>query len=566
MHRLRLFTPERVLLLAIVVTVVIYWRDLSYDFLLDDVPLVLTNPALTSWHSLPAIFRSDIFFHYPYDHTRIGSVHYRPVYMTWMLLNARLFGMVLPWWHLTSLLLHAAVTLLVYRAGARIVGDKWLAAFGASLFAVHPIHVESVAYVTASTDILVAFFLLAGILFYFRFREEGGHVADLLISVVSAAAAVMSKESAGMFPWMLVAYEALKQRPDDQPQTWKQYVWTLPYFAVGAAYAVLRTALFGFNAGPGPGGSRASALVDIPLAMLVYVKNLFLPVQLSFFYPAEWSTQWTIAKAVAVLFVAAALMLIWVCHKRRPEVRLLLAWVIILCIPPALALTTFVRDEWVHDRHMYAATVPLCLLLSVLLAKLVRRPRVLAVTGAVMVAVLAVDSWFQVPRFADEFQIYSSAEKIAPQNANLHRYFASALWKYNRQGQALQEFRTVIELKPNLADPHDEYGTALAQIGRDGEALDEYKKALALGSPESEERPQLLYRMAVLETDSSDLDAAAAHLHDAITIAPNALNYHAALANVLRKQGQPSRADQELLTEAVNRKQFLNRRKASSQP
>ena len=123
MHRPSVWTPERVLLLVALVTTAIYWRDLSHDFILDDVPLVLMNPALASWRNLPMIFRTDIF-HFPYVYGYTGAIHYRPIYTSWLLLNHMAFGMVLPWWRLTSLALHLVVTVLVYRLAVRLLDDR----------------------------------------------------------------------------------------------------------------------------------------------------------------------------------------------------------------------------------------------------------------------------------------------------------------------------------------------------------------------------------------------------------------------------------------------------------
>ena len=561
MPRPSFWTPERVLLLVAVVTVAIYWRDLSHDFILDDVPLILMNPALATWRNLPMVFRSDIF-HFPYVHITAGAIHYRPIYISWLLLNNAVFGMVLPWWHLMSLALHLAITFLVYRLGLKLLADRWQAVFAASIFALHPVHAEPVAYLTATDDLLVALFSLIALLLYFRFRERG-RARDLVISVTCAAAAMLSKESAGMFPWLLVAWEAL--RAGRESGLWRRFRWTLPYFAIGAGYVLLRTALFGLNTGPGPGGSRLAVIPDIPLAALIYLRNFFLPAHLSFYYPPAWSTDWTWTKAALLAPFVVAAILIWLRHKDRGTVRLLLAWTAILFVPAAVALTTFIKDEWVHDRHVYLASAPACLLIAVLFAELLRQRRALAVASAVVIAALAVDSYFQVPRFQDEVSVYASALKIAPRNAALHRYYASALWKYNRRADALPEFRTAIALDPKTPYQHEDYAGALEELGEKSEALAEYKEALTQVPLRSEERPQLLYHVATLEIATSDLDDAAAHLHEAISMAPRALNYHAALADVLRKQGNPNAAEEALRVEAINRKEFLKRRKATRQ-
>src|ERR1700724_4479008 len=100
------------------------------------------------------------------------AVHYRPVYILWQMLNEQIFGSVLPWWHVPSLLLHLGVIFLVYQVGLKLLKERWTAALAALLFAFHSIHVESVSYVTASTDLLVTLFALISLLCYSEFRAE----------------------------------------------------------------------------------------------------------------------------------------------------------------------------------------------------------------------------------------------------------------------------------------------------------------------------------------------------------------------------------------------------------
>jgi hypothetical protein len=147
------------------VTAAVYCRDLQYDLILDDMPLILMNETITSWKNWTTLFLTQIF---PTQGADIEAVHYRPIYMLWLMANHQLFGMVIPWWHLTSLPLHLLVILLIYKLGVNVLREPWTAALAALLFAFHPIHVESVSYVSASTDLLVAVFMLVAFLAYFH--------------------------------------------------------------------------------------------------------------------------------------------------------------------------------------------------------------------------------------------------------------------------------------------------------------------------------------------------------------------------------------------------------------
>ena len=115
----RWITPDRAVWLGSMLALAAYCRDLRYDFILDDEALILLNGTIDSWHNWKLLFLTDII---DSSHSVISNaIHYRPVYMMWLMVNNQLFGKITPWWHLTSLLLHLVVTLLVYRLGAAVL-------------------------------------------------------------------------------------------------------------------------------------------------------------------------------------------------------------------------------------------------------------------------------------------------------------------------------------------------------------------------------------------------------------------------------------------------------------
>src|SRR5262249_21308741 len=150
--------------------------DLQYDFVLDDQPLILLNDTFNSWSNWKLLFTSHISSSTNLAMTYPGSpaIHYRPLYMLWLMTISKLSGVSTPWFHFSSLLLHVVVIFLVYWLAQRLLRDSWPAALAAILFAFHPIHVEPVAYISASTDLLATFFLLISVLCYLRFRQDSG--------------------------------------------------------------------------------------------------------------------------------------------------------------------------------------------------------------------------------------------------------------------------------------------------------------------------------------------------------------------------------------------------------
>ena len=555
-------TPDRVVLIGMVLAAAVYCRDLSYDFVLDDVPLILMNQTLASWRNLKIIFVSHIFSSMA---PLVPAVHYRPIYVLWLLLNQQLFGGVVPWWHLTSLLLHLLVTYLFYQLGLRVVRDPWTAALGALLFAFHPIHVESVAYVSDSTDLLVALFALVSLLSYIRFREEGGAPAYYGISIFAAALAILSKEVGAMLPWMFIAYEVMSPPASDAnrldpvrgasvkaDRDWRRFAWTLPFLAVAAGYTVVRTLLFGRAVVPG--GEPLGGFQNVPLVLAAYLRNLLWPVRLSIYYPTEWVLQWTPAKAAAIALALLSAALLWKLYRDRPGLRLQLLWSALLIVPPLAGVFIFAQDDWVHDRHMYLASVPFCLIVAALLRepKLPRRASAFAIS--LVLAVLFFETAAQLPRFHDEITLYRSAVEAVPGSAIAHSHYAGALWGSGHRDQALEEYRLTTEISPDAAFFHEEYGAALVGMNQDNQAAVQYTEALQSAARPTPLRALILYALATIEVRQSKFGPAADHMREALLIAPQAQGYHAMLAHALRQEGYAQEADEQMQLEAAAKK------------
>jgi tetratricopeptide (TPR) repeat protein len=264
-----------------------------------------------------------------------------------------------------------------------------------------------------------------------------------------------------------------------------------------------------------------------------------------------------LSRGLAIAVLATAAVWIWQRNQDRFRARVLLAWMGILLVPAALAVGAFVRDEWVHDRHVYFVAIPFCLLVSLLLAG-VRPARRLALVESAIVLVLATGTFSQVPRFRDEISVYASALEVAPANTTLRRSYAVALWTQGRHQEALQQFQILISGEPGSPLWHELYAGALAEDGRKAEALESYSRALEKATGRTAHRAVILYRMGEIESEFSKLDLAETHLREAIGIDSQQMNYHGALAAVLRKQGNTREADEELQTEAANRNLYLS--------
>ena len=555
----RWITPDRAVWLGSILALAAYCRDLRYDFILDDEVLILLNGTIDSWHNWKLLFLTDII---DSSHSVISSaIHYRPVYMMWLMINSQVFGKITPWWHLTSLLLHLVVTLLVYCLGAAVLKEKWTAALGALFFALHPIHVESVAYISASADLLVACFALVSLLAYHRFRQEDGHFGWLIVSLIASALAMFSKENGLMLPWLVVAYEVFRGSPEDTSLSYRRFFWSVPYFGLAGVYLAVRTFLFGLNLGPGPdvqGISRLAASLKAPLVLLLYLRNFLWPWHLSFYYPVEWTSRWTAVKICAFVLVLVAVWILWKRQRNRPAVRLLLIWTAILFLTPVAGVSIFRNGDWVHDRHMYVVSIPFCLLAATLLTHSGITLRSSLFAGSLVSLTLLLLTVRSVPRFEDSNSIYPSALREAPDNWIAHHFYAIALWNQRRHEESLSEHRLALQLAPKSPMTHEAYAAALLEVGRDDEAMTEFRSALILLPKQPRFRALILYQLADLEVKNGNYAQAIECLREAVNLYSECIKYPLSLARALAHEGHAQEAEEEMRKETALRERTLH--------
>src|SRR5215213_2293299 len=178
-------------------------NTLRNDFAFDDLALILQNGSIKELRNIPHFF-VDSSSPVSLESIWKSDVYFRPVFLSLLSINHAIFG-VTPWgWHLVSLLLHIATTLLVFLVCREVSGRNWLALITAVLFAVHPAHAEAVAWASGSSVLLMSLFSLAAFYLYLRHRRAG-QKRLLALALGCALLAVLSNETALALP-LLIGY------------------------------------------------------------------------------------------------------------------------------------------------------------------------------------------------------------------------------------------------------------------------------------------------------------------------------------------------------------------------
>jgi tetratricopeptide (TPR) repeat protein len=451
-------------------------RTIPFGFVFDDDFQVLRNPWIRDWSGLGEAFTSNVW---RFMNPLIASNYYRPLHMVFYMAAYSISGLQPHGYHLLNILLHALSTALVALIGLRLSRDAYVGVAAGLIFALHPVHAESVTWIAAIPDPSCAVFYFAGLYFYLKDAEGGAGRMPLALALVSFFCALLSKEMAFTFPLAAASADWLLSRK----LRWPRYGMLAAVFAV---YAGLRIhALSGF------GQTELPLRLD-PLSRILstitlvgtYVLKLFVPFDISAYHvftptTSLGSPELALALAVLGLFAAGA----WFFRRQR-EIVFLFAFCILALIP--VLEITHLGEHVLAERYLYIPSLGSSVLVPLAARELWRRsPRALpavGVGGALLALVLIVYGyvlWTASAMWRDAPTLYSETLKRSP---NAMMMAAKLAGYYHNQGdyekakqwyqKSLEMYeRAYIKSAPNLAIAYNGLGGALLKQGRAREAL-----------------------------------------------------------------------------------------------
>lgn len=514
------------LLGVLALTFLVYVPSLDNDFTAWDDNFYVTENPLVARPDPRAILTTPV----------AGNWH--PLTMWSFALNYRFAKLDATAYIVTSLVLHLANTALVFffvRALAR--GRKWTPIVAAALFGIHPMHVESVAWVAERKDVLYAFFYLAGLIAYLLRvdrRQPAWLAAALVLFVLSAA----SKPAAVVFPLTLVAIDWFRRRP------WSSGAWLekVPFFLVSVVVGIVTLQVQRASGAITEHWGVFEKTLFAAYGLVMYVVKLFVPIRLSAIYPypslgaGSVGAEYYAALAAAVILVPAILFV----FRRNRVVLFGLAFYVINIL---LVLQFFsIGGAVMADRYTYVAYIGLFVALAWWLDEPRERlPRGVPVRAALaaILALLVPVSAFATWKRAD---VWQNAETLWNDTLAKHPRIADAynnrgFYYYNQAGryaEALADFDRAIALNPNVAKVWLNKGNALAAMGRNDSSRVAFDRALALqpGNPDT------WNNRGALKLQTGDLAGAIADCSRAIELNPNHRDAYANRASAYVQRGE----------------------------
>jgi tetratricopeptide (TPR) repeat protein len=549
------FRPSRQMqfLLVAVLSVLPYLPSLNFGFVYDDDAQVLQNPLLSSWNSLPTFFTHQSWsFLYP----AARADYYRPVLLIWLTLNRHLFGLHPAGWHFASLCLHGAIAGLLFLLLLRHGFPSWIAFVSALYFGLHPAHIESVAWISGSTDLLACLGMLASLLLWRR-SVESRSLLFLLFSLFFYFFALLSKEVSIVFPGVVFTYAWLfpaasfENTSVPRRSIANAFQKTIPFVMTASLFLLLRgLALHTAQTSDIPFSFR-SVVVSAPSLLLFYLGHLIWPAPLSLFYnfyPSDsfgWHSFWLPLVVIASL-LALFIYLAYRWHDRSALAAF--AW-LLFPLAPVLFVSFFPPNDIVHDRYLYIPSIGAALFLAIALRAIVstRRltPRSLLLPISVALALMAGSTVVQSRPWKDDLSLYDHACSLSPNHALACNNLAVVLIGHGENLRARSVLLALLQIHPDFALANANMGTVSYHLG-DFPAAEQYlRRAISLDPEPSQ--PYLDLAMTCYRTNR--IAEAVSLLRQAIAHKPDGEGYHLALGSILMEQNDFRDACNEFRTE-----------------
>ncbi len=488
---------------------------------------------------------------------RTGN-YYRPLFLLWLRLNYAIFGTEAAGWHLTNVACHLVATWLVFRVAQRLSGDRWTAFLVATIFGVHPAHVENVAWISGVTDPLMACFLLGSLLAFLRFRESR-QIPILVLSLGLFALALLSKETAVVLPVLIFAVVLTFDAPEGVSHTISGRIpaairQSLPYLLVVGAYAVVRFHALGGWSHPTIPIGRSEMFLTWPSVLWFYVRHLVFPLRMSEFYSLDYVSHATVGSvllpAALLIVIAVALLLVIRTLPQRSLAGFAVTFIVIPLLP-VLDLHSLTIGDVVHDRYLYLPSVGFAILVALAIREIGRRiaysKRVVAtaaITAAVVLAYSAI-ALAQEIQWANDILLYTRGLESAPANLTVRDNLANTLLNANQPARAIPLYLEVLGRNPNFWRSNYNLGFAYYKTANFQAAEDYLQRAAKIDPSDSD---QYIY-LALAQLQLKRFAEAAENANRAIARNPSARGYHSILGLIYETAGDSGRAAEELKTE-----------------
>jgi tetratricopeptide (TPR) repeat protein len=524
--------------LLALVTFAVYWRVQDNDFInFDDNVYITENSRVLSGLSWPDV-------KWAFTARLPGYLH--P--LTWLShqLDCQLYKNWAGGHHLTSVAIHVANALLLLLFLWRTTRLAWRSAFVAAVFALHPLHVESVAWIAERKDVLCGLFFFLTLHAYVSYAKKRApfyYVLTLLFFV----AGLLSKPMIVTLPFVLLLIDIwpLRRLEFGAGKGKAKYSSTvlrligekLPFLLLAIVWSVI-TLVIAKKSG---GFARMEILgigtriVNAVVSYAIYVWQTFWPQNLALFYPYSSHLPWLTVLATFALLVLISVIFI---KQRSSSPFLIVGWLWFLGMLLPVTGVFQIGAQPRADRYTYLSQTGLIFALTWAVCDLAnswpRRRALLTGTAAIALSLLAWRTWDGISVWHDSESVWRNALAVTTANYTAHVQLCDALLRKGRIDEAIAEAEIGLQIQPNSAEGHSNLAIALSKKGDMEKALLHFERAVKL----KPNRPKLHYNIAAVLAEKGRLDEAISHYEQELQIQPEFAEAHNNLGTALLRKGR----------------------------
>jgi len=559
---------------VLAITFAVYLPTLRYQFVHDDRGQIVENPAVHSWRAVPSYFTAQVWAGVVPE--ELGN-YYRPLFLLWLRINYMVFGNHAWGWHLTTVLTHLLVTLLVYLLACRLGTGREVALLATLIFGLHPAHIEAVAWISGVTEPLLGLFFIASFLCYVEWRVGEARKWRLL-SLGLFALAMLEKETALILPGLLLAYEWILgtergSAPEGMAITpgreiirnpngrgvigWcaqaLRRIW--PYFLLIAFYLPARIyALQGFSHTVAP-LSLTRLMITWPSLIEFWIQHLTWPVDLSTFYNLPAVVYPTLENfSFPAIFDLGVGVGVLACVWGSRRATFFAVWLVLPLIL-LLNLRVFPSNDFAHDRYLYLPSVGFAILVAMLLKKVcvgpprwLHVPVALLATGFCLAAALSYGTLAESFYFKDNLTFYAYVLSKTPHSPFAESNYGILLAEKGQYDRALESFLDVANYHPDYYNAIYNLALTYYKMGMLPEAEQHFLRAIRI----SPNKADSYFYLGMTRFKTGRTDEAIACVRQAVALHPKGYAYHFALGVMLKTQGDLAGALGEFREELSN--------------
>jgi len=538
--------PAALLLLA---TLALYWPAVHCDFInFDDPDYVTANPHVQiglTWTGIQWAFLHTV------------SANWHPLTMVSHMVDCQLFGLKPAGHHFTSVLLHALNAALVFMLLRQLTGRPWRSLLVAALFAVHPLRVESVVWVSERKDVLSGCFGLLSLLCYVRYAQNCDRPPSAIrnppeencflspaywLAWICLTLGLMCKAMLVTWPFVMLLLDFWPLQRFQPGRIWRLVREKTPFLALAAIISIV-TFLVQQHMGAMQGGESwtfGARLGNALLAYARYLEKMFWPAKLAIFYPhpGAWSLVTVLVAGGCLLGLTA---LFFALRRRQPVLLMGWLWFVGILVP-VIGLVQ-VGSQAMADRYTYLPSIGILLLTVWGAAELTLRwpGTVKWAAGIVTVGVCLVLTRQQLGWWRDSQTLYQHALTVTDDNYIAHNLLGLDLMDHDYFTTAADQFQTALRLKPDFAFAHNNLGNALYKQDQPGAAIVEYQAALHLAPAYA----PIHRNLGIAFFKLGQVDDAIAQYQTAIQLQPDDAKAHYVLGIALGRTDQLDQAIHE---------------------